>query len=199
MEVGGDELALVPGKPARRVPGAEGLWVFIGMDMMFFFIMFMLFMTGRRDAPELFEAGRLTLDPDFGGINTLILLTSSWFFVLALNAARRDRLQDVPRWLIASFLGGVAFGISKAFEYGAKFAAGLTPATNDFYMYYFVLTGFHMLHVAGGCIMLLVFWRMARRRAFGPGRTTVIECGGIYWHMVDLLWIVLFPLLYLLR
>lgn len=169
------------------------------MDMMFFFILFMLFMTGRRASPELYEAGRLTLDPDFGGINTLILLTSSWCFVMAVEAARRERLAEIPRWLMASCLCGVAFGISKAFEYGGKFAAGLTPATNDFYMYYFVLTGFHMLHVAGGCVMLVVFWRMARRSAFGPDRMTVIECGGIYWHMVDLLWIVLFPLLYLMR
>ena len=185
--------------PPRRVPGAEGLWVFVGMDMMFFFILFMLFMTGRGKAPELYEAGRLTLDPNFGGINTLILLTSSWSFVMSVEAARGDRLAEIPRWLVASCLCGIAFGISKGFEYGAKFAAGLTPATNDFYVYYFVLTGFHMLHVAGGCVMLLVFWRMARRQAFGPGRMTVIECGGIYWHMVDLLWIVLFPLLYLMR
>jgi nitric oxide reductase NorE protein len=184
---------------ARRIPGVEGLWVFVGMDMLFFFILFMLFMTGRGEAPELFETGRRTLDPDFGGINTLILLTSSWLFVMALDAARHDRLHEIPRWLIASCLCGVAFGISKAFEYGAKFSAGYTPATNDFYMYYFVLTGFHMLHVAGGCVMLLVFWRMARREAFGAGRLTVLECGGIYWHMVDLLWIVLFPLLYLMR
>jgi nitric oxide reductase NorE protein len=183
----------------RRVPGAEGLWVFVGMDMMFFLILFMLFMTGRRDAPALYEAGRLTLDPDFGGVNTLILLTSSWFFVLALDAARHDRFAEIGRWLVASCLCGVAFAISKAFEYGAKFSEGFTPATNDFYMYYFVLTGFHMLHVAGGCVMLLVFWRMAHRHAFGRGRTRVIECGGIYWHMVDLLWIVLFPLLYLMR
>lgn len=190
---------LLPAKAARRIPGAEGLWVFVGMDMMFFFILFVLFMTGRRAAPELYEAGRLTLDPDFGGLNTLILLTSSWFFVMAVDAARRDRLHQIPHRLIASFLCGVAFGISKAFEYGAKFAAGFTPATNDFFMYYFVLTGFHMLHVAGGCVMLLVFWRMALRQAFCPGQMTVIECGGIYWHMVDLLWIVLFPLLYLMR
>ena len=183
----------------RRVPGVEGVWVFVGMDMMFFLILFMSFMNGRSEAPELYEAGRLTLDPDFGGINTLILLTSSWFFVLAVESAQRDRLQEIPRWLVASFLCGVAFGISKALEYGAKLASGITPATNEFYMYYFVLTGIHLLHVIGGCVMLLLFWRMARRGAFGPQRIAVIESGGIYWHMVDLLWIFLFPLLYLLR
>ena len=173
--------------------------MFVGVDMMFFFLLFMLVMTGRRDKPGVFEAGRLTLDADFGGINTLILLTSSWFMVLAVDAAKRDRLAEIPRWLLAAFACGVAFGVSKAFEYGAKIAAGITPATSDFYMYYYILTGFHLLHVVGGSVMLLVFWRMARRGAFGSGRLAVIESGGLYWHMVDLLWILLFPLLYLMR
>lgn len=182
-----------------RIPGAEGVWVFVGADMMFFLMLFMSFVVGRMDAPAVYEAGRLTLDLNFGGINTLILLTSSWFVVLAVDAAKKDRLDEIPRWLMAAFTCGVLFGVSKAFEYGAKLAAGQTPATNDFYMYYFVLTGFHLLHVIGGSVMLLVFWNMARQRRFGSQKLAVIESGGIYWHMVDLLWIVLFPLLYLMR
>ena len=183
----------------RRLPGVEGVWVFIGADMMFFSLLFMSFAFGRMDAPAIYEAGRLTLDPDFGGINTLILLTSSWFVVLAVDAAKHDRLDQIPRWLMAALLCGILFGVSKAFEYGAKIQAGLTPATNDFYMYYFVLTGFHLVHVIAGSIMLLVFWNMARQQKFGSTRLEVIECGATYWHMVDLLWIVLFPLLYLMR
>jgi nitric oxide reductase NorE protein len=182
-----------------RVPGVEGVWVFVGVDMMFFFVLFMSFMSGRAAAPALYEAARQTLDADFGGVNTLILLTSSWCFVLALEAARRDRAQEIARWLIASLICGFAFGVSKAFEYGAKFAGGITPASNEFYMYYFILTGLHLLHVLGGCAMLMIFARMARRGAFGPQRLAVLESGGIYWHMVDLLWILLFPLLYLMR
>ena len=119
--------------------------------------------------------------------------------VQAVDAARRDRLAEIPRWLVAAFGGGVAFGISKAFEYGSKLGQGITPATNDFYMYYFVLTGFHLLHVFGGSLMLAVFWKMSRRGAFGSGRMAVIESGGLYWHMVDLLWLLLFPLLYLMK
>lgn len=188
-----------PDKNARRLPGVEGVWVFLGADMMFFLMLFMSFMVGRMDAPAVYEAGRITLDPNFGGTNTLILLTSSWFVVLAVDAAKHDRLDEIPRWLMAGFACGVLFGVSKAFEYGGKIAAGLTPATNDFYMYYFVLTGFHLLHVIGGSVMLLVFWNMARKRAFDSRNLAVIESGGIYWHMVDLLWIVLFPLLYLMR
>lgn len=173
--------------------------MFIGADMMFFAVLFVSYMLGRGQAPQVFEAGRRTLNPDFGGINTLILLSSSWFMVRALDAARRGRLEAIPRWLAAAFAGAAAFGLSKAIEYAGKLRAGYTPASNDFYMYYYALTGIHLLHVIGGGAMLVVLWRMARAGAFGPGRLLILECGALYWHMVDLLWIMLFPLLYLVR
>ncbi|MGQ0698770.1 MAG: cytochrome c oxidase subunit 3 family protein [Panacagrimonas sp.] len=193
------EAATTGTKENQRLPGVEGVWVFIGADMVFFAVLFVSFMLGRLEHPELFEVSRLTLNPDFGGINTLILLTSSWFVVLAVEAAKRDRLHEIPRWLGAAFICGLAFGVSKAIEYGGKLHAGISPVSNDFYMYYYVLTGFHLLHVTAGSIMLLVFWKMSRARAFGSSRIVVLECGATYWHMVDLLWIVLFPLLYLMR
>lgn len=193
------ELLSSTSKDSRRLPGVEGVWVFVGADMMFFALLFMSFMLGRVEDLALYEAGRQTLDPNFGGINTLILLTSSWFVVLGVEAVKHNRLHEVPRWLMLAFICGVAFGISKAFEYGAKLDAGLSPATNEFYMYYFVLTGFHLLHVTAGSIMLLVFWNMARAQRFTANNFVVLESGAIYWHMVDLLWIVLFPLLYLMR
>ena len=96
-------------------------------------------------------------------------------------------------------LCGIAFGISKAIEYGGKLAAGITPMSNDFYMFYFSLTGIHLLHVIGGCVMLTVFWLKARKGEFDSRNLKVLESGATYWHMVDLLWIFLFPLLYLLR
>lgn len=182
-----------------RLPGVEGLWVFVGFDMTFFSALFMAFMLGRGEATALYEVGRQTLSADFGGINTLILLTSSWFVVMAVDAARRERHGQVSSWLLAALLCGVAFGVSKVIEYAAKIGAGLTPATNDFYMYYFLLTGLHLLHVLGGSVLLLVLWSMARKEAFSGKRLLVLESGGIVWHMIDLLWIILFPLLYLTR
>ncbi|MGQ0620145.1 MAG: cytochrome c oxidase subunit 3 family protein [Panacagrimonas sp.] len=193
------EAATTGTKENQRLPGVEGVWVFVGADMFFFAVLFVSFMLGRMEHPELFEASRHTLNPHFGGINTLILLTSSWFVVLAVQAAKRDRLAEIPRWLGAAFICGLAFGVSKAIEYGGKLHAGISPVSNDFYMYYYVLTGFHLLHVTAGSIMLFVFCRMARAQAFGSSRMVVLECGATYWHMVDLLWIVLFPLLYLMR
>lgn len=182
-----------------RIPGVEGIWVFIGADLCFFGLLFVNFMLGRREAPELYEAGRLTLDVNLGGLNTLLLLTSSWFVVRAVESARAGRLAAVRPWLLAALACGAAFGLVKAVEYGHKLAVGITPATSEFYMYYFVLTGFHMAHVIAGSVVLLVLWRQAGEHAAGGPRMIVMECGATYWHMVDLLWIFLFPLLYLMR
>jgi len=188
-----------PAVVTRRLPGVEGVWVFVLADMCFFGVLFVSFMQERIKQGALFETARHTLNPDFGGINTLILLTSSWLVVLAVDAAKRDRITAIPKLLLAAMLCGIAFGISKAIEYGGKLAAGITPMSNDFYMFYFSLTGIHLLHVIGGCVMLTVFWLKARKGEFDSRNMKVLESGATYWHMVDLLWIFLFPLLYLLR
>lgn len=184
---------------ARRIPGVEGVWVFVGADMFFFAVLFMSFMTERAKAVGTFEASRQLLNQDIGGINTLILLTSSWLVVRGVQAAKAGDYQRVPRFLLGGLVFGLGFLVSKAFEYGAKFSAGITPLTDDFFMFYFALTGIHLLHVIGGSVVLLVFYLRARANRITPDNVAHLEAGGIYWHMVDLLWIMLFPLLYLLK
>jgi nitric oxide reductase NorE protein len=183
----------------RRLPGVEGVWVFVMADMMVFAIMFGSFMLSRHQSPDLFEASRHALSPNFGGVNTLILLTSSWCAALALDAVRKSRFVLAQRFIGGALLCGFAFMVSKAIEYTEKLEAGVSLLTNDFFMYYFTLTGIHLFHVVAGNIVLIVLWFMARSRSFDPERPVVLECGAIYWHMVDLLWIILFPLLYLMR
>jgi nitric oxide reductase NorE protein len=183
----------------RRLPGVEGVWVFVLADMMVFALLFGSFMLSRRQHPAVFEASRHCLNPNFGGVNTLILLTSSWFAALALDAVRKSRFALAQRLIAGAFLCGLAFMVSKAIEYTEKLNAGISLLTNDFFMYYFTLTGIHLFHVVAGNVVLLVLWFMARSRSFDPQRPVVLECGAIYWHMVDLIWIILFPLLYLVR
>lgn len=185
--------------PVPGLPGVEGVWVFIAAYMTIFALLFLSFMVGRQADPALYEASRQALDIDFGGINTLILLSSSWCVVMAVEAVRRNQLARVPHWIAGGLLLGLSFLVSKAFEYGAKIEAGITMLSNDFYMYYFTMTGLHLFHVIAGNVLLIVLWNMARQRRFTHGNAVVLECGATYWHMVDLLWIVLFPLLYLLR
>jgi nitric oxide reductase NorE protein len=187
------------GEAKRRLPGVEGVWVFVMADMTVFALLFGSFMISRHQNPALFEASRHALNPNFGGVNTLILLTSSWFAALALDAVRKSRFVPAQRFIGGAFLCGVAFMVSKAIEYTEKLNAGISLLTNDFFMYYFTLTGIHLFHVLAGNVVLAVLWFMARSRSFDSERPLVVECGAIYWHMVDLLWIILFPLLYLLR
>ena len=181
-------------RQTRRLPGVEGVWVFVAADMAMFGLLFVSFMLDRQKALALFEQSRHTLNFNFGGVNTLILLTSSWFMVLALDTVKRNQLARAPHYLAAAFVCGLAFGASKALEYSEKLSVGISMLSNDFYMYYFVLTGIHLLHVAAGCVVIGVLWKKTRAGAYDAKHCVGLECGATYWHMVDLLWIVLFPL-----
>jgi nitric oxide reductase NorE protein len=184
-----------PTKP-RRLPGVDGVWVFIGADSVIFALLFLSFMQDRRKEPGLFEASSDTLNYNLGGLDTLILLTSSWLVALGVQAAKRGEITRVPRFLLGGVLTGCAFAVSKSMEYTEKFVAGITPATDAFYMWYFTLTGIHLVHVLVGTGLLTYLWIKARRKNIN---IKGIECIASYWHLVDLLWIVLFPLLYLLQ
>ena len=99
----------------------------------------------------------------------------------------------VPRYLLAGALTGLMFMVSKSIEYFEKFADGIRPATNDFYMWYFTLTGIHLLHVIFGTSLLTYLWINSRRGTYSSSNRVVPECVASYWHLVDLLWIVIFP------
>jgi nitric oxide reductase NorE protein len=183
----------------RRLPGVDGVWVFIGADSVIFAILFLTFMQDRLKNPALFDACRHTLNMNLGGIDTLILLTSSWSVALAIQALKRDLIERVPRYLLGGVLTGLMFVVSKSIEYFQKFAHGLTPGTNPFYMWYFTLTGIHLAHVLLGTSLLTFLWIRSRSGAFSSAHQAVPESVASFWHLVDLLWIVLFPLLYLMK
>jgi nitric oxide reductase NorE protein len=177
----------------------DGVWVLIGADMVIFSVLFASFVHDRFKNPHVFEDSSRGLNVNFGGIDTLILLTSSWFVALAVDAAKRNSLRRVPQCLAGGFVCGVAFVASKSIEYADKFGGGIFPKTDDFYMWYFTLTGLHLIHVIVGSVLLAFVWSKARKAAYDSENRVVLECVASFWHMVDLLWILLFPLLYLVR
>ena len=183
----------------RRLPGVEGIWVFIGADSVIFAILFFTFMQDRLKNPAVFEASRHTLNMHLGGIDTLILLTSSWSVALAVQAMKRDQIDREPRLLLGGAVTGLMFVVSKSIEYFEKFAHGITPGTNPFFMWYFTLTGIHLLHVVFGTSLLTYLWIRSRRGTYDHLHRAVPESVASYWHLVDLLWIVIFPLLYLMK
>jgi nitric oxide reductase NorE protein len=183
----------------RRLPGVDGVWVFIGADLVIFAILFLSFMQDRLKNPAIFEASRQTLNMHLGGIDTLILLTSSWSVALAVQAMKRDQIDREPRLLLGGALTGLMFMASKSIEYFQKFAHGITPGTNPFYMWYFTLTGIHLVHVVVGTSLLTYLWIRSRRGTYDHLHRAVPESVASYWHLVDLLWIMIFPLLYLMK
>jgi nitric oxide reductase NorE protein len=183
----------------RRLPGVDGVWVFIGADLVIFAILFLSFMQDRLKNPAIFEASRQTLNMHLGGIDTLILLTSSWSVALAVQAMKRDLVDREPRLLLGGAVTGLMFVVSKSIEYFEKFAHGITPGTNPFFMWYFTLTGIHLIHVVVGTSMLTYLWVRSRRGTYDHLHKAVPESVASYWHLVDLLWVVLFPLLYLMK
>jgi len=184
-------------KPTRHVPGEPGVWIFLFGDMVVFGVFFATFMYQRSLAPELFDASRHTLSIGVGLTNTLILLTSSLFVVTAMRAIRNSRRLAAQVLLAGALVCGLAFVALKAIEYAAKVSQGHVPTQNNFYLYFFILTGLHLFHVLIGLVVLVVLLAQARRTELSPTRMALVEGGACFWHLVDLLWIVLFPLLYL--
>ena len=196
------EIASPPVQPdtnPARLPGDLAVWFFILAELLAFAVFFLSYAFARARNVALFNESQLTLDLNSGAINTVLLITSSWFVVLAIKAVKRDDTAIGARWLAAALLGGFGFLVVKVLEYAAKFDAGITMSTNTFYMFYISLTFFHFMHVILGMVILGVLLVKTLRGAYGSHEYHVLESGGAYWHMVDLLWIVLFPLVYVMR
>lgn len=201
MSDGGQTLSVAPPAApsvrARHMPGEPGIWVFIFGDMMVFTLFFVTFAWYRGENMDLFAASHALLNQVFGVINTFLMLSSSWFVATAVRMARENRPRLVVAGFGGAFLCGIGFVVSKVFEYGEKIRAGITPATNDFFMYYYVFTGIHLMHVLIGMGVLAFMAAYARSGAFDTHKVRNLESGASFWHVVDLLWIVLFALLYL--
>lgn len=182
-----------------RVPGETGVWVMIFGDMVAFAAFFGVFMYSRGDHPALFDASRNHLHVTYAVINTVLLLTSSLFVAAAVRQFRAGHRDTAPHLVILAFVCGLGFVVNKALEYHSEINNGITLTTNLFYTFFFTMTAVHLLHLIIGLVGLGVMWRLARRPEPTTGNLLVIEVGATYWHMVDLLWIVIFPLLYLVR
>ena len=181
----------------RRIPGEAGTWVFLLGDMVVFGVFFATFMVERAKAPEVFDISRKTLHVGVGLTNTIVLLLSSLLVVVAIRAIRVKARSIAMYSLIGALACGVTFAGLKAYEYTSLIEVGHSVGANHFYLYYFILTGLHLFHVCIGLVVLASMTTQTRRAEISSTRMAVIESGACFWHLVDLLWIMLFPLLYL--
>jgi nitric oxide reductase NorE protein len=188
-----------PHSRLAHIPGEPGTWIFIFGDMCLFAVLFCAFLRVRAVDRAAFALSQAKLDVDLGAINTVLLLVSSLFVVLAMRAVRSAARARAPLFILAAWLCGVAFLAIKAFEYSEKIGENITPQTNDFFMYYFVLTGLHAIHLLLGLGVLPAISKLARKPVMTDGECKLFEGGVCFWHMVDLLWIILFALIFLVR
>lgn len=182
-----------------HTPGEPGIWLLVFGDMVIYGLMFLIFAFAYQQQPDVFSASQQLLSQGFGVFNTLILLTSSWFVVNGVRAARAELGAAAARWFMLALLCGAAFVVNKVIEYGLKIQSGAVLTSNDFFMYYYLITGFHLLHVLIGMVVLFCMWRAARRPGVVGKDIIFMESGATFWHLVDLLWIAIFPLIYLLE
>jgi nitric oxide reductase NorE protein len=183
----------------KLLPGDFAIWIFIFAELLVFGIFFIIYAVVRIQNVEMFNQYQLTLNRETGAANTLLLITSSYFVVRAVHAIRLDQVKSCIHWLLAALAGGCGFLILKSLEFSDKFAAGISLSTNTFYMFYLSLTAFHFLHVILGMIILIAVVIKAQRGQYSATDHTGVETGASYWHMVDLVWIILFPLVYIIR
>jgi nitric oxide reductase NorE protein len=183
----------------RYPPGDLAIWIFILAELGAFAAFFGAYAFTRMQHVELFNQYQLTLDKTAALINTFALITSSYFVVRALAAIREDNRQACVRWLLAAIGLGFVFLVVKSQEYAHHIEAGIRLSTNKFYMFYISLTFFHFMHVIMGMVILAAVAVKAKRGGYSAERHTGVETGASYWHMVDLVWLILFPLVYIMR
>lgn len=195
----------------QRESASLGMWLFIAQEVMFFGGLFMAYVVYRSFYYEAFAAASHHLDLRYGAFNTAVLITSSLTMALAVHAAQLGSKKGLIGFLIATIaLGSVFLGV-KVIEYHDKFVHHLVPGASFqfenaalerpaeiFYSLYFIMTGLHALHMIVGIGILLGLIYFAKKGRYTPGYFTPVEMSGLYWHFVDIIWIFLFPFLYLI-
>lgn len=192
----GREALLLPTCADKHAPGTEGIWTFVFMDMVIFLLIFLVFMSERQANLSQYLEAQQALMAVFGLANTLVLLISSWLVFEAVSSARQRLPERVSRQLKFAILLGGVFCFNKLIEYYLKFTHGV-DIKNSFFSFYFFITIIHLLHVVAGMLFLNAYRKSSvaciSSKKYLPG----LENTGLFWHFVDVLWVFIFPLLYL--
>jgi cytochrome c oxidase subunit III len=186
-----------------------GMWTFIATEILFFGGLFLAYTIYRHFYFDAFAAASKHADVFYGTLNSIILLTSSFTMALAVHAAKENRQKSIAPFLSLTILLGLAFLVVKGFEYhkdiadqlvpGAHFNPALPPRAQIFFWLYWTMTGLHAVHICVGLGILTSMFLLAQRGKFSGNYYTPVELTGLYWHFVDIIWLFLYPLLYLVQ
>jgi cytochrome c oxidase subunit 3 len=194
----------------QRESVSLGMWLFLVTEILFFGGMFLVYLIYRSRFPAAWTAGSFELDITLGAVNTAVLIVSSFTMAMAVHSAQTGRRPALIGFLLATMGLGLAFLVIKGFEYSAKWQHHLVPGpyfhyegmdaphVQLFFSTYFCMTGLHALHMVIGVGLLTWLLVGAVRGRFTPHYNTPVDMTGLYWHFVDIVWIFLFPLLYLI-
>lgn len=204
--------------PAQQFDAAKlGMWVFLAQELLFFSGLFVAYGVYRSWYPEMFRMASHQLDKIMGGTNTIVLLFSSFTAAMAVRSSQLGKKKATSNYLLITIACAFVFLVIKYFEYQHKFHAGLLPSryfhphvehlvpgtslpdnAGSFFGIYFMMTGVHGVHVVVGIGVLIWIWLRNNRGEFSKEFFTPVDIAALYWHLVDLVWIYLFPLLYLI-
>jgi len=183
--------------PRTHVPGQMGMWAFVFFEAFLFTAYFTVYVISRTQNLDLYLQSQARLDLHVGGFNTLVLLASSWSVARCARATREGAFRAALRNSYLTIGFAVVFMISKVVEWAAKIDQGLSYDANEFFSFYYFLTGLHFVHLLIG----LVFLGVVVYQLWSPDRRSreLVETGATYWHTIDFLWVVIFSLLYVMR
>jgi len=186
-----------------------GMWLFLFTELILFGGMFIVYAVYRFKNPAQFELASKELDTFIGTVNTIVLLTSSLTVALSIAAIQQGRRRLSMMFLSVTLVLGTAFLVNKYFEWSHKFSAGIYPQSPEllklpsgeilYFGLYYVMTGLHAFHVIVGMVVLMVMLAMVTRGSITREHHVRLETGALYWHLVDIIWIFLFPLFYLIH
>ena len=178
-------------------PGGILMWILITLELITFGIALIALVFQSRENPELYHESRLMLNTTFGAINTVFLLVSGFFMATTVHLFKQQKFDKSLFYLRLTMLGGLLFLGLKSIEYYEKLNTGLVLDYNTFFSFYWLLTGFHVIHVLVGLVILSFFYYTLKKQKTEPNLED-IEAGAAFWHRCDLIWLLLFPVIYLI-
>ena len=188
---------------SQELQGDFGVWLVIYVELFTFGVIFTGYSIARYHNVEIFNESQLLLNKSAGFFNTILLITSSWLVIKAVenikNIYNDFDIKKASNYLLLAIALGALFVASKVAELLDVFNQGINLSTNTFFTFYILLALFHLMHVLLGMFILFVLYKNTKKENYTQKEYVGLELGALYWHMVDLLWIVLFPLVYIMR
>ena len=179
-------------------PGGILIWIIIIVEIFTFLGASLTFLYYRGRALEEYQNYKVLLDPIIGTINTVILITSGYFMAMSVLRLRNNEREKSSRAILIALLFGLLFLVIKGIEFGTKLNAGIGLEYNTFFTFYWLMTGFHYVHVLFGVGLLIYMYLAIRKGQYTSSNMMDVESSATYWHMCDLIWILIFPVLYLI-